>query len=266
MGLDDVASNLVTGTYLASISFTNLAAGSVQNRPFALLVGQPLLVNGGFETGDFTGWTLTGDGGYDDLVDSGSFVTYIAPHSGKYFAALGEVGYLASLSQTVPTVAGQSYLLSLWLNSPNVSDYTPNEFSVSWNGSPLFDQANISPTTNSPAGWTNLQFIVAATNAASTLQIGGRDDNYYLGLDDVSVQPIQALTLQPSLAASCPGMAFSWNALTDGVYEVRFSTNLLQTNWTFLTDITATHSPMVFTDTNSTDGSPQKFYQLLLLP
>jgi hypothetical protein len=141
------------------------------------------VVNGGFETGDFTGWIVTGGGG-GIFVDDGSG-SGITPHSGIYEAALGTGGALGYLSQTLPTTAGASYLLSFWLNSPDGA--TPNEFQVSWNGTTLFDETDL------PAlGWTNIQFVVTATGPSAVLQFGAQDDPSYLALDDVSVVPTQA--------------------------------------------------------------------------
>jgi len=164
----------------------------------------------------------------------------------------------------VPTFPNQSYLLSLWLNSPSVSSgNTPNEFSVSWNGNTLFDQSNISPTS----GWTNLQFIVTATSSSTVLQIGERDDPWYLGLDDVSLTPIPAAVFQPTTVTNTNNnLKFTWNAMTGLVYQVQFKTNLLQPNWAVLKSITATNTAITFVDTNPVTGFPQKFYRLQLLP
>jgi hypothetical protein len=68
---------------------------------------------------------------------------------------LGAVGSFGYLEQTVSTLAGQAYLLSLWVDSPDGE--TPNAFLVTWNGSTLFDETNIGAI-----GWTNLQIIVRA--------------------------------------------------------------------------------------------------------
>ncbi len=185
----------------------------------------------------------------------------MTPHSGTYFAALGEAGYLPYLSQTIPTFAGQAYLLSLWLNSPDGE--TPNEFNVTWNGNTLFDQTDLPAWST----WTNLQFIVTATSANPVLQIGARDDPSYLGLDDVSLTPIPAAIFKPTLTTKTnKNLKFTWNALTGLVYQVQFKTNLLQPNWVVLNSITATNASTSFVDTNPITGSPQKFYRLLLLP
>ena len=172
--LDTAATNLPPGVYSAELVFTN-TFGAQESLPLLFLVGQ-LVQNGGFETGDFTDWALVEDAASESMVSTDS----IAVYSGTYGADLGEVGDLAYLSQEIPTVPGMSYSLSLWLNSPD--GITPNEFSVSWGGTTLCDYTNL------PAfGWTNLQFTVLATNTTTELDIGSRDDNSYLGLDDVSV-------------------------------------------------------------------------------
>jgi hypothetical protein len=257
VSLSSTATNLATGTYTANVWFTNQTSGGARSLQFKLLVNQPLVQNGGFETGDFTGWTQSGNTGYT-TVSSGS--SQFA-HSGTYGARMGPVGSLGYLSQTLPTVAGQNYLLSLWLDSPNTSGtLTPNEFSVLWNGSKIFDQLNIGKI-----GWTNLQFVVTATSSSAVLQFGFRDDPYYLGLDDISVTPIPMTTFQPAtLTQTNNDFKFTWNAITGLVYQVQFKTNLLQTNWTVLINIAATNTAMTFVDTNPITGSPQKFYRLLL--
>lgn len=180
--LTAAVTNLANGIYPATFILTNLNTLNTMVITNTLAIGQSLVQNGGFETGDFTDWTLAGDPAPDNFVDDGSN-TGIPPHSGTYFAALGETGALAYLSQTLPTIAGQKYLLSLWLYNPvNGSNRNPNQFTVSWNGSSLYNKTNLKSST-----WTNLQFIITATGSSTVLQFGARDDNDYLGLDDVSV-------------------------------------------------------------------------------
>jgi len=207
------ATNLADGTYSATLQVANLASQSVHTVMLGLVVNESLVENGGFETGDFSNWALTGDAGSYDFVDNGSS-TGIAPYSGTYFAALGEVGTQAHLSQTLPTAAGQKYLLSLWLYNPVTgSSRRQNEFSVSWNGSTLYDKKNIAQS-----GWVNMQFIVTATGGGTVLQIGGRDDKSYLGLDDVSVKPVfsPAISAQPASLTVLSGSNAVFNMTAGG--------------------------------------------------
>jgi len=168
-----IATNSLGGT------LTGIGPASITVTNVPVHIG--LVLNGGFETGDFTSWLLFGGDPGDNFVDNGS-ISEIPAHSGEYLAALGSVGSLSYLSQALATAPGTPYTLSLWLNSPD--GQTPNEFLVSWNGNTLLDRTNL------PAlGWTNLQFTVSATGANTILTLGFRDDLSYLGLDDVGVFP-----------------------------------------------------------------------------
>lgn len=227
--LNSIASNLVAGIYNSTVFFTNQTSGVVQNRQFILSIGQSVVQNGGFETGDFTDWTLNGDGAPDNFVDNGSTVTAITPHSGTYFAALGEPSSLAYLSQSLPTFAGQSYLLSLWLNNPLKGSLSnPNEFSISWNGTTLYDKVNIAKT-----GWTNFQFVVTATSSSTVLQFGARDDNYYLGLDDVAVTPgfAPSISAQPTNLTVLSGGNAIFSATVSGSTPLAYQWHKNGTNF-----------------------------------
>jgi hypothetical protein len=178
--------NLLSGAYSGSIAFTNITFGAVETLPALLLDGQ-LVQNGGFETGNFQDWTLTGS-------SFAAVSKYVGVHSGTYGAALSTSGAPGYLSQTVPTSAGQMYSVSVWLNNPD--GVTPNGFSLSWGGSTLCQYANL-PVM----GWTNLQFVVPAAGSATVLQIEFQDDSGYLGLDDISVTPAP-----PTIAGVSPAI------------------------------------------------------------
>jgi uncharacterized repeat protein (TIGR03803 family) len=60
-------------------------------------------------------------------------------------------------------------------------------------------------------------------------------------------------------------IGFTWNALAGHLYQVQFTTNLLQTNWTDLAaPIAATSSTASATDAIGPDF--RRFYRVLLLP
>ena len=59
-----------------------------------------LLTNPGFETGNFSGWALTGNSGFISIITS-------PVHSGNFAASFGAVGSLTFLSQTVTDTVGK---------------------------------------------------------------------------------------------------------------------------------------------------------------
>lgn len=223
---------------------------TVTNLPF--LGG--LVVNGGFETGDFTGWNLSGGDPFDNFVDDGS-LSGIAPHSGSFLAALGSIGSLSYLSQTLPTSPGQSYILSCWLNSPDGA--TPNEFMVSWGGTTLFDEVDI------PAiiGWTNLQFTVPATASATVLEFGFEDDTSLLGLDDISVFSASPVISKPAYLSNGQ-FQMTVNASAGQTCTVQMATSLLSQNWTSLLVTNSVPGPFLFTDPHATNR--QRYYRILV--
>jgi hypothetical protein len=254
VSLNSAANSLASGTYNANVVLTNQNGGAA-SLPFILVVG-PLVQNGGFEAGNFTSWTQSGDTAYTSVTSNSSFV-----HSGTYGADLGPSGSLGYLSQTLPTFAGQNYLLSLWVDNPgSSSDATPNQFLVQWNGTTIFNQTNMPYTT-----WTNLQFIVTATSASTVLQFGFEDTPYYLGLDDISVTPIPVPAFRATTITSST-FNLTWGTMAGLVYQVQYETNLLQTNWINLgKPLIATNGNLTISDTNAISSSPQRFYRLQLL-
>jgi hypothetical protein len=258
ISLNATASNLVFGTYTATLWFTNLNDHFVQSRQFNLQINPPQLVqNDGFETGDFTDWTLNGNGFNYTFVTNGVYFPSIQPHSGNFFALLGQTGFLGTLTQNIVTTPGQAYLVSLWMDSPDGGGY--NEFSVSWDGNTLFDGVNL------PAlGWTNLQFIVTATSTSTPLQFGFRDEATWLGLDDVSVTAVRLPMMQPPVKSG--GLVnLTWSTMTGLNYQLQYQTNLTQNNWINLGgSIPASGGILTTNDVSPAD--PQRFYRLQLLP
>ncbi len=230
--------NLANGTYPASFQVTNLSSQFVQSITGQIVIGQSLVQNGGFETGDVTGWSFNGTAGFNGVVGN-SAISGMTPHSGSYFFAFGENGALAYVSQSLPTLAGQKYLLSVWCESPNTSPSTPNEFAVAWNGTTIYDKSNMGKV-----GWTNLQFVVSATAANTLLKISGRDDPYWLGLDDVSVIAgfAPAITSQPTSLTQLAGGNVFFAAFASGSTNLAFQWRKNGTNISNGTGISGTTS------------------------
>jgi hypothetical protein len=260
------ANDLDAGIYRTNLVFTNWSTHIAQNESFGLQIGQSLVENGGFETGDFTGWTLVGDtivnSGrgqvtiYDAVENASSGFEVV--HSGTYGAFLGD-GQLATLSQTLASVAGQNYLISFWLDNP-VSG-SGQQFLVNWSGDTLYD--NSSPPAFT---WTNFQFVVVASGTNSILQFGAENDPSYFGLDDVSVTPVPTVAFRTAVA-SANSFSLRWSTASGLTYQVQYKTNLLQANWIDLgTPIVATGTSLTISDTNSVKSSLQRFYRLVVSP
>jgi hypothetical protein len=141
---------------------------------------QELIVNGGFETGDFTGWTQGGDTTFTS-VGTGT------PHSGRFAADLGPVGpNEGTLTQSIATTAGTSYHEMYWLNNEGG---TPNSFRATINGATVAGTS----ITNGPAmPYTLFQFDFTATGASTSVGFAFVQYPAFWHLDDVSVTPSPA--------------------------------------------------------------------------
>jgi subtilase family serine protease len=262
--LNDEAYALTPGTYSASL----VVAGSSGSQAiaFTLSLGQTALQNGGFETGSFSGWTLTGDAVIGTAVYNAVESTssgYTIAHSGSYGAFLGDTK-LASLSQSVLTVPGQYYLLSLWLDNP--TNGTVQKFVVNWNtnaavANPLFSLSNPPAFT-----WINLQFLVCATGTNTVLNFQAENDPAYFGLDDVSLTPV-AVPEMSNVAKVGNNLQLSWLTTSGVVYQVQYKTSLLQANWINLNaPFVANSYSTNLVDPNPMNSSPQRFYRLSISP
>lgn len=151
-----------------------LSAGSLS--PCGAQAGN-LVVNCGFETGDFSGWTTGGNFGATGV--SSSFYVYSAANSGTYFAYLGPVGSDGILSRTLTTNPGDTYTVSFYLDA--IGD-SPSDFSAYWNTDALMSVG----TPNTGGVWTQYLFTVTGTGS-DTIQLNFRDDPAYIALDDIVV-------------------------------------------------------------------------------
>lgn len=136
--------------------------------------------NGSFESGDFTGWTVSGDTAFVGVCDVSNCPGGFAPEDGNFAAYFGPVGDTATISQNIATTPGDSYALSFYLANPVGG--TPNFFNVTF-GSSSFSFSNFGVAF----GWQEFTLTTLATSSETPLSFTFRNDPSYWFLDNVSV-------------------------------------------------------------------------------
>ena len=168
-------------------SFLLLAALSLPLTIPSSAFGSSLVMNGGFETGDFTGWTVPAPIPEFYLVAAADTANGVLPtvgngyyvFDGTYAAQLGN-STLSTLSQTISgIVSGQIYDLTFWLNG-DPKDST-SSFDASIDGVAL--------DLNDPAfGWHAESLLFTGTsNNVLTFTFEDSAGGDFMSLDDVSI-------------------------------------------------------------------------------
>lgn len=149
------------------------AAASVLGAGSAATAGN-LVTNGGFETGDFTGWT----------TNPASFPMYIEAsivESGTWSAQIaGYYGNPDLLSQTLSTTAGMHYTFSFGLYQ--LLGGPPITLDVQWDGNTIFSQFN--PSFGNT--WQDVSASVVGTGS-DTITFISANSPAYTYVDNISV-------------------------------------------------------------------------------
>jgi hypothetical protein len=153
-----------------------------------------LVVNCGFETGDFTGWTVLNNDGFTSVQSTFD----LGPNSGTFYAALGTIGGDATIEQTITDVPGQTYLFSFYHGSDGGQ---PNDFTAEWDGTPLLS------LTDLPATPYTLYSFTETGTGSDTISFLARNDPSFDALDDVVVSGTPEPASLPLVAIALGGIA-----------------------------------------------------------
>jgi PEP-CTERM motif len=172
-----------------------------------------LVSNCGFESGDFSSWTLTGNdtpGALGNLYGvEGTDPDGTNPNSGNFQAFFGDqVQNATTLQQIISTVAGESYTVSWFLAQDTApsAEYS-NAFSASFGGVSL-----VNLTAMPIQGYTEYFYTATATSTSTALDLTFGNGLGYFLLDDVSVAPVPEPSTWTMMLAGIMGCLLLWKS------------------------------------------------------
>ena len=141
-----------------------------------------LVTNGDFETGNISGWSLTGNTGFSSVESGG-------PVGSNFFYSNGAVGSTGNLNQNLSTLAGELYDLDIDLSLEG-SGFV----NVLFNGVLVLSQSATS-------GWAHFSLDdLLATGSSTVLTIQSRNDPSFNNIDNITVEASNNVPEPDSLA------------------------------------------------------------------
>ena len=182
----NVGAGSATGSYTIVVTGTAPGAAHSANVSLSVTAAPAGVVNGGFESGNLSGWTT-----------SGAFTPALSTtaHTGSYSAQVGSTGAVngdSTLTQTVAIPSGSSRL-TFWYqpHCPDTITYDQIQMQIrNTSGATLANVLNVCTNTGA---WTNVAFDTSAyAGQTVVLWFNDHDDGWatdptYFLLDDVAV-------------------------------------------------------------------------------
>lgn len=147
-----------------------------------------LVVNGGFETGTFTGFTRFGDTSASGLAGNFPGIPAVSQSIRSYFGNTN--GTVSGVYQDVATVLGQTYAVSFLFE---YDGGVPGTATLSFGGVPLYAFAS-----SRSAGFQTLTFNTVATSTLSRLTYAYTTGASNLNIDNFSVNAVGAPVPEPA--------------------------------------------------------------------